>query len=169
MTPGMVIIGAGECGGAAAVALREQGYAGPITLVGREPHAPYERPPLSKQAITADDAPSPTFAAADKPLADLDITFLTSTEAVALDRAARTVRLADGRDLPYARLLLATGSRARSLPLSPPPASPPSAASRTPSASAPASAKAPASPSSAAASSASSSPAPPAASAARSP
>ena len=48
MTPGMVIIGAGECGACAALALREAGYPGPVTLVGREPHPPYERPPLSK-------------------------------------------------------------------------------------------------------------------------
>ena len=44
----MVIVGAGECGGRAAQALREQGYRRPVTLIGEEPHAPYERPPLSK-------------------------------------------------------------------------------------------------------------------------
>ena len=51
---GMVIIGAGECGTRAALALREAGYAGPVTLIGTEPHVPYERPPLSKDAITAE-------------------------------------------------------------------------------------------------------------------
>ena len=54
---GMVIVGAGECGTRAALALREAGYDGPVTLVGAERHAPYERPPLSKQAITG--APEP--------------------------------------------------------------------------------------------------------------
>ena len=45
---GMVIVGAGECGARAALALREPGYDGPVTLIGDEPHLPYERPPLSK-------------------------------------------------------------------------------------------------------------------------
>ena len=51
--PGMVIVGAGEAGARAAVALRECGYDGPVTLVGEEPHHPYERPPLSKTVMTA--------------------------------------------------------------------------------------------------------------------
>jgi 3-phenylpropionate/trans-cinnamate dioxygenase ferredoxin reductase subunit len=120
MAPGMVIIGAGECGGCAALALRAHGYAGPVTLIGAEPHAPYERPPLSKAAITDEGAPAPTFAASAKALGDLDITFLPSTRATAIDRARRRVRLADGAELPYARLLLATGALPRRLPLASP-------------------------------------------------
>ena len=54
---GMVIVGAGECGARAAFALREEGYAGPVTLIGAEPHLPYERPPLSKEAM-ADGEPA---------------------------------------------------------------------------------------------------------------
>ena len=50
---GMVIVGAGECGARAALALRENGYQGPVTLVGDEPHQPYERPPLSKDMLIA--------------------------------------------------------------------------------------------------------------------
>ena len=119
MTPGMVIIGAGECGACAALALREAGYPGPVTLVGREPHPPYERPPLSKAALTAADAPTPVLAAPGKPLKDLDITHLHA-DASAIDRDARTVRLADGTRLPYARLLLATGAQPRRLPLTSP-------------------------------------------------
>ena len=57
----MVIIGAGECGARAAFALREHGYDGPVTLVGDEPHHPYERPPLSKDALTLADAPPPKW------------------------------------------------------------------------------------------------------------
>ena len=57
MQRGMVIIGAGECGARAAFALREAGYAGPVTLIGEEPHLPYERPPLSKAAMTCEDRP----------------------------------------------------------------------------------------------------------------
>src|SRR5690349_3216634 len=54
MAGGMVIIGAGECGGRAALTLRDLGYDGPVTLVGDEPHPPYERPPLSKEAMASD-------------------------------------------------------------------------------------------------------------------
>jgi 3-phenylpropionate/trans-cinnamate dioxygenase ferredoxin reductase component len=50
---GVVIVGAGECGVRAAFALREEGFEGPVTLIGDEPHLPYERPPLSKQPRVA--------------------------------------------------------------------------------------------------------------------
>ncbi|TIU21739.1 MAG: ferredoxin reductase, partial [Mesorhizobium sp.] len=53
----MVIVGAGECGARAALALREHGYDGPIFLIGEESHLPYERPPLSKEAIVGADVP----------------------------------------------------------------------------------------------------------------
>ncbi len=56
MQHGMVIIGAGECGARAAFALRENGYEGPVTLIGDEPHLPYERPPLSKDVMVSDGA-----------------------------------------------------------------------------------------------------------------
>ena len=56
---GMVILGAGECGGRAALALREHGYEGAVTLVGDEPHHPYERPPLSKDVLAADRRAAP--------------------------------------------------------------------------------------------------------------
>ena len=59
--PGMVIIGAGEAGARAALGLREAGYGGPVTLIGEEPHAPYERPPLSKAAMTCAETPIPKF------------------------------------------------------------------------------------------------------------
>ena len=52
LTEGIVIVGAGECGARAAFALRENGYTGPVTLIGDELHLPYERPPLSKTAMT---------------------------------------------------------------------------------------------------------------------
>ena len=59
MTAGMLIVGAGECGARAALALRERGYDGPVTLVGDEPHLPYERPPLSKDAMVSEAEPTP--------------------------------------------------------------------------------------------------------------
>ncbi|MGX9576334.1 NAD(P)/FAD-dependent oxidoreductase [Mesorhizobium sp. f-mel] len=116
MTKGMVIIGAGECGGRAALALRDLGYDGPVTLVGDEPHLPYERPPLSKDAM-AGDAPEIKAIASDEILAERSIRHIHSVQAVAIDRAAHLVRLSDGSVLPYDKLLLATGSTPRKLPM----------------------------------------------------
>ncbi|ESX94739.1 FAD-dependent oxidoreductase [Mesorhizobium sp. LNJC403B00] len=112
----MVIIGAGECGGRAALALRELGYDGPVTLVGDEPHLPYERPPLSKDAMTS-DAPEIKAIASDEILAEKSIRHIHSVQAVAIDRPEHTVRLSDGSALPYDKLLLATGSTPRKLPM----------------------------------------------------
>jgi 3-phenylpropionate/trans-cinnamate dioxygenase ferredoxin reductase subunit len=113
---GMVIVGAGECGGRAALALRDLGYEGPITLVGDEPHLPYERPPLSKEAMTG-EASAIKAIASDEQLAERSIRHIHSVRAIAIDRAANTVQLSDGTSLPYEKLLLATGSVPRKLPI----------------------------------------------------
>ncbi|AID34996.2 MULTISPECIES: NAD(P)/FAD-dependent oxidoreductase [Mesorhizobium] len=114
MSDGIVIIGAGECGGRAALALRDLGFDGPVTLVGDEPHLPYERPPLSKDAMTS-DAPALKAITSDEILAERSIRHLSSVQAVAIDRAAHAVRLSDGSALPYDKLLLTTGSLPRKL------------------------------------------------------
>ncbi|RUU13082.1 ferredoxin reductase [Mesorhizobium sp. USDA-HM6] len=116
MQAGMVIIGAGECGGRAALALRDLGYEGPVTLVGDEPHLPYERPPLSKEAMTS-EAPLIKAIASDELLAERSIRHIHSVRAVSIDRAAYVVRQSDGSSLPYDKLLLATGSVPRKLPM----------------------------------------------------
>lgn len=112
----MVIIGAGECGGRAALALRDLGYEGPVTLVGDEPHLPYERPPLSKDAMTG-EAPAIKAIASDELFAERSIRHIHSVRAVAIDRAAHTVQLSDGSSLSYDKLLVATGSVPRKLPM----------------------------------------------------
>ncbi|MBZ9662475.1 FAD-dependent oxidoreductase [Mesorhizobium sp. ESP-6-4] len=116
MTGGMVVIGAGECGGRAALALRDLGFEGPVTLVGDEPHLPYERPPLSKEAMTG-EAPAIKAIATDALFAERSIRHIHSVRAVAVDRAAHVVQLSDGSSLPYQKLLLATGSVPRTLPM----------------------------------------------------
>jgi 3-phenylpropionate/trans-cinnamate dioxygenase ferredoxin reductase subunit len=113
----MLIIGGGECGGRAALALREHGYDGSVTLVGREPHLPYERPPLSKAAMMAETEPQPKLVAGRESFADRRIQCLTGAHAVSIDPEQRIVALADGRTLPYDRLLLATGALPRRLAL----------------------------------------------------
>lgn len=116
MRAGVVIVGAGECGGRAALALPELGFDGPVTLVGDEPHLPYERPPLSKEAMTG-EAPAIKAIASDELLAERSIRHIHSVQVVAIDRAAHEVRLSDGSSLPYEKLLLATGSTPRRLPM----------------------------------------------------
>ena len=116
MTGGVtVIVGAGQAGAHAAVAARTAGLAGRIVLVGEEAHAPYERPPLSKAALTEEPPPEPGWFFPPVRYADLSIELLTGTAASAIDLAAGRVDLADGRRLPFDRLLLVTGGRARRL------------------------------------------------------
>lgn len=116
-TSGMVIVGAGKAGASAIVALREHGWTGAITLIGEEPHAPYDRPPLSKSAITGELEPEPAFILDVALLNSLGVTFVAGTAAVSVDRMDKVVALADGRRIPFHRLLIATGARARGLPV----------------------------------------------------
>ncbi|MBY3379115.1 NAD(P)/FAD-dependent oxidoreductase [Rhizobium laguerreae] len=112
-----VILGAGECGARAAFALRENGFAGEITLVGAEPLPPYERPPLSK--VGPADTSDPKFIATAEKYAESGIRLLTGLEARDLDAAFRIVTLSDGTVLSYDKLLLATGAAARPFPGAP--------------------------------------------------
>jgi 3-phenylpropionate/trans-cinnamate dioxygenase ferredoxin reductase subunit len=112
----IVIVGAGEAGGRAAVALCATGFAGRVVLVGEESHAPYERPPLSKAAIVDADTPAPVTIGDGGRLAELGVERITAA-AVGIDRSERKVELADGRRIAYDALVLATGARARALSL----------------------------------------------------
>jgi 3-phenylpropionate/trans-cinnamate dioxygenase ferredoxin reductase subunit len=114
---GMVIVGAGECGARAAFALREAGYAGPVTLIGAEPRLPYERPPLSKSTLLSESAPEPKTIAQAGQWQDAGIVCRTGIVVEAIDRESKSVRLAQGAPLPYEKLLLCTGATPRSLPL----------------------------------------------------
>ena len=112
---GIVIIGAGEAGARAAAALRENHYAGPVTLIGEERHLPYERPPLSKAAMTGADEPTAATIMSEEQLAAHGIRHLSGVMVTEIDRARHSVMLDDGTRLPYAKLLLATGARPRRL------------------------------------------------------
>jgi 3-phenylpropionate/trans-cinnamate dioxygenase ferredoxin reductase subunit len=115
MGAGIVIIGAGMAGHRAAIALRAAGYNGTLTLIGEEPHMPYDRPPLSKSAIVEDREPQPAWLMDEATAASLDTTVRLGAAVTAIDRSAKLVRLSDGTGLPYARLLLATGATPRKL------------------------------------------------------
>ncbi|NRQ18239.1 NAD(P)/FAD-dependent oxidoreductase [Ensifer sesbaniae] len=111
---GIVIVGAGECGARAAFALREKGCNGSITLIGAEPHLPYERPPLSKDGVK--EQVQPKYVADAERYATAGIDVLTDSPVKAIDRVAKRVELVDGGSIPYDRLLLTTGARARTIP-----------------------------------------------------
>ncbi|OBF12601.1 ferredoxin reductase [Mycobacterium sp. ACS4054] len=106
----IVIVGASLAGLRAAEALREKGFQGPLTIIGDEPHEPYDRPPLSKQVlkgwVPADHTKLPR-------LRPVDAQWRLGVAAVGLDRPNRQVLLANGEKVDYDRLLIATGTRAR--------------------------------------------------------
>ena len=113
----MVIIGGGKAGARAAVALRENGHEGSITLIAGEVHAPYDRPPLSKAVITDADHPLPPFLTDEATLKSINVELIAGTVAQSIDRAGHAVHLADGRSVHYDKLLLATGAVPRRINL----------------------------------------------------
>ena len=112
-----VIIGAGHAGGEAAIQLRKAGYEGAITIIGEEPYAPYERPPLSKDLLSGDMALERLFLRPAGYYAEHRIDILTGRRASAIDRERQRVLLQDGEALAYDALIIATGARVRRLPL----------------------------------------------------
>lgn len=117
MTHPILIIGAGQAGVQTAEALRAGGFEGPITLLGDEPHGPYHRPPLSKAWLAGEMEAVQLVMRAPEMLARKNIELRTDCQVTAIDRAAKSVTLADGSTLPYSGLVLATGSTPRTLPL----------------------------------------------------
>lgn len=115
--PGVVVVGSSQAGFRAAEALREAGFADPITMVGDEPHRPYDRPPLSKQVLAGAQGPGDVvLTPAEGGVDDLDLTWRLGTTATGLDLAARELVLGGGERLPFAGLVVATGAHARQLP-----------------------------------------------------
>lgn len=114
---GMVIVGAGEAGVRAAAELRSRGWAGAVTLIGDERHAPYERPPLSKQTLSEESEPVPVTILDRPRLDELGIRLLSGDAAVRIDRESHEIHLRGGSRVPYERLLLATGANPRKLNL----------------------------------------------------
>jgi len=110
----IVIIGGGQAGAMAAAALRAQQFTGSITLISEEPEIPYERPPLSKDMLLSptpqlQDILPATFYEENR------ITLRSNSRVVAIDINQNSVVLADGEELAWDKLLLATGAKARRL------------------------------------------------------
>lgn len=112
-----VIVGGGLAGAKGAEALRDQGYDGPLVLVGDEPDRPYERPPLSKGYLLGADDRDSAFVHDAAWYAEHDVDLRLGSTVVEIDPGRHTVVHDDGRTLRYAKLLLATGSSPRRLTL----------------------------------------------------
>ncbi|MGI8754562.1 MAG: NAD(P)/FAD-dependent oxidoreductase [Acidimicrobiales bacterium] len=110
-----MVVGASLAGLRAAEALRAEGFVGHLTIVGDEPHRPYDRPPLSKQVLTGEWEPERAHLGGGG-AEDLDVAWETGVAATGLDLDQHQVSLADGRTLGYDGLVVATGARPRTLP-----------------------------------------------------
>ena len=111
-----VIVGASLAGAKAAQALREEGFAGAVVLIGAEHERPYERPPLSKDLLLGKAEPGSVFVHDAGWYADNSVELRLGTRVTSVDRAERQVHLEDGSAVGYTRLLLATGSSPRQTP-----------------------------------------------------
>src|SRR5262245_19150222 len=112
----IVIVGSGHAGVELAASLRQRGFGGKVTIVGEEPHLPYQRPPLSKEFLKgADDAGLPLKGEAFFPANDIDLRL--GVRAQRIDRDRREILLGDGARLHYDHLALATGARNRIPPI----------------------------------------------------
>src|SRR6266404_2629960 len=116
-TTSFVVLGAGQAGGHAALALRAAGFAGRVILVGDEAYPPYERPPLSKKLLTGEVALETTFLRPAVHYAEQGIELQLGRRATAIARAERRIDFAVGEPLLYDKLMLTTGGRARRLAL----------------------------------------------------
>ncbi|WP_414505430.1 NAD(P)/FAD-dependent oxidoreductase [Streptomyces sp. NEAU-L66] len=112
-----LIAGAGLAGAKAAETLRAEGFDGPLVLLGDEHERPYERPPLSKGYLLGTSEKEKVYVHPPRWYAEHDVELRLGQAVTALDPAAHEVTLADGSRLGYAKLLLATGSTPRPLPV----------------------------------------------------
>jgi NADPH-dependent 2,4-dienoyl-CoA reductase/sulfur reductase-like enzyme len=115
----IVIVGASLAGVRAAETLRSNGFAGALTIVGAEPHMPYDRPPLSKNFLAGDwDADRIALRKPDD-LYSLNINWMLGQPATSLNTESSVVTLADGSQVSYDGLIIATGGLVRRLPNQP--------------------------------------------------
>lgn len=116
MKNGIVIVGAGHAGVQAAASLREEGFDGPVTLIGDENELPYHKPPLSKAFMKEADA-KPQMLRAEAFYANGHIDLMLGSSVEKIDLAGRRLDLSGGRHIAFDRVILATGSRPRTLAL----------------------------------------------------
>ncbi len=108
--PRFIVVGGGLAGAIAAQTLRDDGFDGRITLIGDEPHRPYERPPLSKDYLQGSADRDSIFVHPEAWYVDHAVELCLGASVTSLDPASRTVTISTGDLLGYDKLLLATGS-----------------------------------------------------------
>jgi 3-phenylpropionate/trans-cinnamate dioxygenase ferredoxin reductase component len=113
----VVIVGAGQAGFSMAIELRKLQFPGRISLLGQEPYAPYQRPPLSKSFLLGAGSPESLLLMPPQRLQEAKIDFVAGARVLAIDRSNSRVHLADGDAIHYDRLALATGGVNRHLPI----------------------------------------------------
>jgi 3-phenylpropionate/trans-cinnamate dioxygenase ferredoxin reductase component len=113
----IVIIGGGVAGGNAAATLREEGFPGPVVLIGREPGVPFGRPPMSKTYLRSEEDLDGWYVRPAGWYADHDVELRSEAAVAAVDTATHTLRLDSGTELGYQKVLIATGGRNRRLQL----------------------------------------------------
>src|SRR5215469_12662630 len=111
----IVIVGGGLAGGNAAATLREEGFAGRVVLISREPGIPFGRPPLSKTYMRSEEELDGWYVKPPGWYEEHDVERLNESSVVTVDTAGHAVALEDGRELEYQKLLIATGGRNRRL------------------------------------------------------
>jgi NADPH-dependent 2,4-dienoyl-CoA reductase/sulfur reductase-like enzyme len=112
----VVVVGASAGGLATAEVLRGLGYGGHVTIVGNEPHLPYDRPPLSKQILTGELDPGQLLLRSAAEIGALGVDLRLGETATGVDLQGRSVTLASGATVGYDALVVATGVRPRRLP-----------------------------------------------------
>jgi 3-phenylpropionate/trans-cinnamate dioxygenase ferredoxin reductase subunit len=111
----IVAIGAGQAAAQFAISLRQGKFAGEILVIGAEPYLPYQRPPLSKKFLSERLQPEKLFLRPENFWRDLNVDMALSVAVARVDPRNKTVTLADGCELGYGKLVLATGTRASAL------------------------------------------------------
>jgi 3-phenylpropionate/trans-cinnamate dioxygenase ferredoxin reductase subunit len=111
----VVIVGAGHGGAQCAIALRQNGFAGTVVMVGREPEPPYERPPLSKEYFAREKTFERLYIRPPEFWGEKGVEVTLGTEVTDVDPAARELTLSNGSSLTYGTLVWATGGDPRRL------------------------------------------------------
>jgi len=117
LTNRVVIAGAGHAAGQVIASLRQHKFDGQVVLVGNEPHLPYQRPPLSKKYLSGDLATERLFVKPESFYDDPAITLQLNTLIAAIDRDKKRLQVENHEDIGYDKLVIATGSRVRRLPI----------------------------------------------------
>ncbi len=116
MIRNVVVVGGSLAGLRAVEALRTGGFDGSVTVIGDEPHLPYDRPPLSKRLLSGEWEPDRIALRKPEDMGALDVTWCQGVAAIGLDLTRQEVALADGSTVPFDGLIAATGATARELP-----------------------------------------------------